>query len=284
MGPRRAGRRRSWTGCAACRPSAGSGAGDDHAGARRPRLARLADPRLRPGPGRQRHLRARRGHRCPRHLRRPHPRPRGPRPGLEGDRQRRQRGLRLRRRPDGLVGDGDRGRRRRVRRDPADRVRRAGRRQRDLASAACRATCTAPRRSARGSWSDDLGLAGASAARRRHRHGRRSRRSAATCASTWDGLVAGRSGVGRITQFDAVAARASQIAAEVKDFDPSGVLDRKEMRRTDRYIQFALVCARQALDAGRAARPSRRRPRRPDRRDHRVRAWAASPRCSTTCC
>jgi 3-oxoacyl-[acyl-carrier-protein] synthase II len=65
-------------------------------------------------------------------------------------------------------------------------------------------------------------------------------------ASTWDGLVAGRSGVAPITLFD--ASRVSvKIAAEVKDFDPSGVLDRKEMRRTDRYIQFALVTARQAL-------------------------------------
>ncbi|NJD27618.1 MAG: beta-ketoacyl-ACP synthase II, partial [Chloroflexi bacterium] len=40
----------------------------------------------------------------------------------------------------------------------------------------------------------------------------------------------------------------SKIAAEVRDFDPSGVLDRKEMRRMDRYIQFGLVVARQALD------------------------------------
>ena len=65
-------------------------------------------------------------------------------------------------------------------------------------------------------------------------------------ASTWDGLVAGRSGVAPITLFD--PSRVSvKIAAEVKDFDPSGVLDRKEMRRTDRYIQFALVTARQAL-------------------------------------
>jgi 3-oxoacyl-[acyl-carrier-protein] synthase II len=66
-------------------------------------------------------------------------------------------------------------------------------------------------------------------------------------ASTWEGLVAGRSGVGPITQFD--PSRLSvRIAAEVKDFDPSGILDRTEIRRTDRYIQFALVSARQALD------------------------------------
>ena len=63
----------------------------------------------------------------------------------------------------------------------------------------------------------------------------------------WDNLVAGRSGVATITSFDPARVDA-KIAAEIKDFDPSGVLDRKEMRRTDRYIQLALVCARQALD------------------------------------
>jgi 3-oxoacyl-[acyl-carrier-protein] synthase II len=66
-------------------------------------------------------------------------------------------------------------------------------------------------------------------------------------ATTWEGLLAGRSGVAPITQFD-TSRVAVRIAAEVKDFDASGVLDRKEMRRTDRYIQFALVTTRQALD------------------------------------
>ena len=66
-------------------------------------------------------------------------------------------------------------------------------------------------------------------------------------ASTWEGLLAGRSGVAVITLFDPSRV-ASRIAAEVKDFDASGVLDRKEMRRTDRYIQLGLVAARQALD------------------------------------
>jgi 3-oxoacyl-[acyl-carrier-protein] synthase II len=65
--------------------------------------------------------------------------------------------------------------------------------------------------------------------------------------STWEGLVAGRSGIRSIQNID--ASRLSvRIAGEVPDFDPSGVLDRKEMRRTDRYVQFALVCARQALE------------------------------------
>jgi 3-oxoacyl-[acyl-carrier-protein] synthase II len=64
---------------------------------------------------------------------------------------------------------------------------------------------------------------------------------------TWDGLVAGRSGIRRISSFDP-SRLPSQIAAEVLDFDPSAVLDRKEMRRMDRYIQFGLVAAREALD------------------------------------
>jgi len=66
-------------------------------------------------------------------------------------------------------------------------------------------------------------------------------------ASTWDGLVAGRSGIATITAFDPGRV-SSQIAGEVPGFDPSGVLDRKEQRRTDRYTQLVLVAARQALD------------------------------------
>ncbi len=66
-------------------------------------------------------------------------------------------------------------------------------------------------------------------------------------ASTWAGLLAGRSGVRRIESFDPSRVD-SQVAAEVRDFDPSAVIDRKEMRRMDRYIQFGLVVARQALD------------------------------------
>jgi len=73
-------------------------------------------------------------------------------------------------------------------------------------------------------------------------------------ASTWDGLVAGRSGVRRIASFDP-SRLTSQMGAEVRDFDASHVLDRKEMRRMDRYIQFGLVAAREALDqAGLPAR------------------------------
>ena len=66
-------------------------------------------------------------------------------------------------------------------------------------------------------------------------------------ASTWAGLVAGRSGVDTITAFDPSRV-ASRVAGEVKDFDSSHVLDRKDQRRTDRYIQFGLVAAREAMD------------------------------------
>lgn len=65
--------------------------------------------------------------------------------------------------------------------------------------------------------------------------------------SSWDGLVAGRSGIRTIESFD--PSRLSvRIAGEVRDFDSSHVLDRKEQRRTDRYIQFGLVAAREAMD------------------------------------
>jgi 3-oxoacyl-[acyl-carrier-protein] synthase II len=65
--------------------------------------------------------------------------------------------------------------------------------------------------------------------------------------TTWDGLVAGRSGIATITAFDP-SRLAARIAGEVKDLDASHILDRKEIRRTDRYIQFGLVASRQAMD------------------------------------
>jgi 3-oxoacyl-[acyl-carrier-protein] synthase II len=73
-------------------------------------------------------------------------------------------------------------------------------------------------------------------------------------ASTWAGLVAGRSGVRTIESFDPGRV-ASRIAAEVPNFDSSGVLDRKEQRRNDRYTQLALVATREAMaQAGLPAR------------------------------
>jgi len=69
-------------------------------------------------------------------------------------------------------------------------------------------------------------------------------------ATFWGNLAAGKSGVRRIEAFDP-SRICSQIAGEVRDFDPSAVLDRKEQRRNDRFTQFALVTAAEALrDAG----------------------------------
>jgi 3-oxoacyl-[acyl-carrier-protein] synthase II len=73
-------------------------------------------------------------------------------------------------------------------------------------------------------------------------------------ASTWDGLVAGRSGIRTIEAFDP-SRLTSRIAGEVRGVDGSHVLDRKDLRRIDRYILFGLVAAREAMDgAGLPAR------------------------------
>lgn len=63
---------------------------------------------------------------------------------------------------------------------------------------------------------------------------------------TWQGLVAGKSGVTRITQFDA-SDLPVQIAAEVKGFDPRDYLDFKEAKRTARFTQLAVAATREAL-------------------------------------
>ena len=63
----------------------------------------------------------------------------------------------------------------------------------------------------------------------------------------WRRLIAGESGVRHITMFDRDVVT-SKMAGEVPDFDPTGVLDRKEVRRNDRTTQLALVSTREAMD------------------------------------
>ncbi|MBN1178006.1 MAG: beta-ketoacyl-ACP synthase II [Anaerolineae bacterium] len=69
---------------------------------------------------------------------------------------------------------------------------------------------------------------------------------ALTAEETWQGLLAGRSGVGRITQFDA-SNLSSQIAGEVKGFDPSRYMPAKEARRMSRASQLAVATAQEAV-------------------------------------
>lgn len=64
---------------------------------------------------------------------------------------------------------------------------------------------------------------------------------------SWQKLCQGRSGVARITKFDASGSKV-QIAAEIKDFHPEDFLDRKRVRRTDPFIQYALAATRMAMD------------------------------------
>jgi 3-oxoacyl-[acyl-carrier-protein] synthase II len=64
--------------------------------------------------------------------------------------------------------------------------------------------------------------------------------------STWRSLLEGRSGVARIQAFDPTEFR-TQIAAEVRDFDPGTVMDPKEVRKADRYAQMAIGAAAQAM-------------------------------------
>jgi 3-oxoacyl-[acyl-carrier-protein] synthase II len=72
--------------------------------------------------------------------------------------------------------------------------------------------------------------------------------------TTWQGMIAGRSGVATIESFDP-SRLSARSAGEVKGFDSSHILDKKDMRRTDRYIQLGLVASREAMD--RAGLPAR---------------------------
>ena len=64
---------------------------------------------------------------------------------------------------------------------------------------------------------------------------------------SWQALCQGKSGVNRITRFDA-SAFGTQIAAEVKGFQPEDFLDRTRIRRTDLFTQYAMAAAQMAID------------------------------------
>ena len=66
----------------------------------------------------------------------------------------------------------------------------------------------------------------------------------------WEGLINGKSGIGRVTTFD-VSAYSTQIAGLVKDFEPASCFDKKEVRRTTRFILLGATAAEEAIrDSG----------------------------------
>jgi 3-oxoacyl-[acyl-carrier-protein] synthase II len=66
-------------------------------------------------------------------------------------------------------------------------------------------------------------------------------------SETWAALLAGQSGVTRITKFD-ISGYATQIAAEVKGFDPLAFIEKKDIKKMDLFIQYAIAAAQFAMD------------------------------------
>lgn len=72
--------------------------------------------------------------------------------------------------------------------------------------------------------------------------------------STWEGLLAGRSGIGPITKFDA-SKFDTKIAGEVKGFEPEKYIEKKEVKKMDLFIQYTVAAAQQCIDDAGLARP-----------------------------
>lgn len=68
-----------------------------------------------------------------------------------------------------------------------------------------------------------------------------------TAAESWANAVAGKSGIGPITRFDA-SAYASRVAGEIRNFDPLQYVDKKEVRRQDKFAIYALAASQMAMD------------------------------------
>ncbi|MCF8103948.1 MAG: beta-ketoacyl-ACP synthase II [Desulfohalobiaceae bacterium] len=65
--------------------------------------------------------------------------------------------------------------------------------------------------------------------------------------TSWSGLVSGRSGIGPITRFDC-SRYSTRIAGEIKDFNPEDFIPRKQIRRMDRFNQYAMACSKMLLE------------------------------------
>ncbi len=64
---------------------------------------------------------------------------------------------------------------------------------------------------------------------------------------SWEGLIAGQSGIDRVESYDA-SLQACKIAGEVRDFEPTDFVHPKEVKKMDRFIQFALAAADMAVE------------------------------------
>ena len=65
--------------------------------------------------------------------------------------------------------------------------------------------------------------------------------------AAWDNLIAGYNGIGPITYFDTTNYKA-KLGAQVKDFDPMNYMDRSEMLRSDKFVQYAMGAVVQAVE------------------------------------
>ncbi len=65
--------------------------------------------------------------------------------------------------------------------------------------------------------------------------------------TSWNGMINGKSGIGPITRFDAEG-YSTKIAGEVRGFDPEKFIEKKEVKKMDQFIHYALACSKMALD------------------------------------
>src|SRR4030042_4598670 len=63
---------------------------------------------------------------------------------------------------------------------------------------------------------------------------------------SWEGAIAGKSGIGPITKFDSAVYK-SRIAGEIKNFDPMQLVDKQEVRRLDDFILYAIAASEMAM-------------------------------------
>ena len=89
--------------------------------------------------------------------------------------------------------------------------------------------------------------------------------------ANWDALCAGTSGIGPITRFDATHF-STRFAGEVKNFDPLQFIEKKELKKMDIFIQFAVAASQYAMDDAKLTLDAALGPRAPNR----IETWPAA--------